>query len=225
MLQWNGNYHLTFTSGGDVQIYHCASLTDCHSPALKSVFTPSDHTYKTCGHPRCTPSTTTGTSSSPRRTPRIIRTIRIFTSKVSGISAWAIGGTVFTLNNQLYMVYSGWPEGDTSTLNQHLFITQLSNDASGNPTVGDHYVDGNAQYDWETFADLGGARHAINEGPAWLQRNNFQGILFSGCASWASCHSIGVLQFTGSDPMATSSWTKWADRFWQSNPNGPCVVQ
>ncbi|TFK55827.1 Arabinanase/levansucrase/invertase [Heliocybe sulcata] len=243
MFLWNGNYYLTFTTGGDVTIYSCSSLTNCHSPASRAVFTPGANTLYNLWAPEIhdvngnwyaffAAQDHNDNSDNQNHHMYVLKgpassaapdsDYYSFVAKVSGISAWAIDGTVFTLNNQLYMVYSGWPEGDTSSLNQHLFITQLSNDASGAPTVGSAAVEIAApQFDWETFTDSGGARHAINEGPAFLSRNGFNGVLFSGCASWASCYSIGVLQYTGSDPMSASSWTKWSDRWWQSNPDGP----
>src|SRR5947207_4949987 len=41
---------------------------------------------------------------------------------------WAIDGTVIELDDYLYMVYSGWPEGQFNTdMRQELYIVLLNN--------------------------------------------------------------------------------------------------
>src|SRR5579862_5809380 len=38
---------------------------------------------------------------------------------------WAIDGTVFTLNNQLYLTYSGWPPTESDGNKQELYIAKM----------------------------------------------------------------------------------------------------
>jgi GH43 family beta-xylosidase len=98
---------------------------------------------------------------------------------------WQIDGTVFTLNNKLYLVYSGWPLNESDGLTQELFIAKMIVPVNADPSTKAVMIS-TPTYPCEKYQDPGpnGAVHAINEGPAWLQLDSFQGIVFSAGASW-----------------------------------------
>ena len=134
---------------------------------------------------------------------------------------WQIDGTVFTLNHVLYFVYSGWPLNDSSGLTQELFIAKMDDPVTADPNTTPAMIS-TPTYAWEKYTDPGpgGAVHAINEGPAWLQLDSFQGIVFSAGASWTSDYQLGLLQYVGGDPMQNSSWKKYPQQFLCNNPDG-----
>ena len=133
---------------------------------------------------------------------------------------WAIDGTVFTIANQLYLAYSGWPLNETDDLKQEIFIAKMINPVTADPSAGVHVIS-TPTYPWEKYQDPGnGPLHQINEGPAWLELDGFKGIVFSAGASWTSDYQLGILQYTGGDPLQISSWKKYPQQLLSNNPNG-----
>lgn len=133
---------------------------------------------------------------------------------------WAIDGTVFKLNNQLYITYSGWTKGETDANTQQLFIAKMSDPVTADPTAGVHMIS-EATNSWETYQEPNnGTKHHINEGPAWLEFGNFKGIIFSAGASWTSDYQLGVLQYVGGDPFDIHSWKKYPQQLLSNNPDG-----
>jgi GH43 family beta-xylosidase len=133
---------------------------------------------------------------------------------------WQIDGTVFTLNNQLYMVYSGWPladQKDNESL-QQLWIARMLNDYEADPAYQPVMIS-TPTYPWEMYPDPN-PTVMINEGPAWLEFGSFQGIIFSASASWMPDYKLGILQYIGQDPMNINSWNKSPTPLLEDNPNG-----
>lgn len=111
---------------------------------------------------------------------------------------WAIDGTVFKYNNELYTVWSGW-EGDTN-VSQNIYIAHMSNPW----TIDSERVLLSKPDYWDNYT----RNPAINEGPCVAEVDGKIFILFSGNGSWTDDYSIGYLEFDGSDPLDASSWTK-----------------
>ncbi|GAB6032309.1 hypothetical protein CHUAL_010947 [Chamberlinius hualienensis] len=112
---------------------------------------------------------------------------------------WAIDSTVMNLNNQLYYVWSGWPEN--SDFQQNLYIASMSS-----PTTlsSDRYLLSEPTNDWE----IAGNGQRINEGPAVLQNNGNTFIAYSASGSWENSYCLGLLTYIGGDPLQISSWRK-----------------
>jgi GH43 family beta-xylosidase len=118
---------------------------------------------------------------------------------------WAIDGTVFYINQQLYMAWSGWPPNATDPLKQYLYITKMADPVTA---TGSNIISV-PKFDWEKFSDpVDNHVHEINEGPAWLEIGTFKGIIYSASASWASEYKLAILQYNGGDPLQLSSWNK-----------------
>ena len=133
---------------------------------------------------------------------------------------WAIDGTVFHIDNQLYMVYSGWPLHLNNDLKQELFIAKMVDPITADPSTGVHMIS-TPEYGWEKYKDPGdGPWHEINEGPQWLQMGSFRGIVYSAGASWTSHYSLGLLEYTRGDPLQISSWMKHHIPLLCNNPGG-----
>ena len=111
---------------------------------------------------------------------------------------WAIDGTVVTIKDELYFVWSGW-EGDENVA-QNLYIAHMSNPwtiDSERVLISEPY------HAWERFGDP-----KVNEGPAALYNGDDVHIVYSGSGSWTNNYCIGLLTLTGDDPLDASAWKK-----------------
>ncbi|MBD0295280.1 MAG: glycoside hydrolase family 43 protein [Flavisolibacter sp.] len=124
-----------------------------------------------------------------------------FKGKVADPSdKWAIDGSVFEYNGQLYFIWSGW-EGDIN-VRQNIYIAKMDNPWT---ITGNRVMLSTPTYDWEKNGDPD-----VNEGPEALK--NRSGKLFltysaSGC--WTDNYALGLLSLkAGGDPMNPADWTK-----------------
>ncbi|KOS05822.1 glycosyl hydrolase family 43 [Flavobacterium akiainvivens] len=131
-----------------------------------------------------------------------------FKGKIAApIDRWAIDGNVFTLNNQLYMIWSGW-EGDTNT-QQNIYIAKMSNPWT---IEGNRVLLSQPTHNWEKQGDLDDAVNPphvnVNEGPQFLQHGKDVFIIYSASGCWTDFYALGMLRLTGTDPMVPQNWTK-----------------
>ncbi|MEH0156391.1 glycoside hydrolase family 43 protein [Limibacter armeniacum] len=134
---------------------------------------------------------------------------------------WAIDGSVFKHNGQLYMVWSGW-EGDTNG-QQDIFIARMKNPWT---------IDGNRvristpTYAWEKHGDLNDPVNPphvnVNEGPQILMHDNKLILIFSASGCWTDFYALGMLTADADrDLLDASAWKKHAEPvFSQSSENG-----
>ena len=115
---------------------------------------------------------------------------------------WAIAGTVFTHNGEHYFIWSGW-EGDVNVA-QNLYIAHMKNAC----TIDSHRsLISFPEYEWEKRCCTG-KLPTINEGPAVLSRNGKDFLIYSASGSWSDEYCLGMLIFTGGDPLDPRSWKK-----------------
>ncbi|MCC6235529.1 MAG: glycoside hydrolase family 43 protein, partial [Verrucomicrobiales bacterium] len=105
---------------------------------------------------------------------------------------WAIDGTILSLpDGRRYFVWSGW-EG-TENVAQHLYLARLSSAVS---IDGERVRISTPEHPWE--------RHGqpwVNEGPQVLWRGDRLFLVYSASGSWTDDYCLGVLEWTGGDPM------------------------
>lgn len=134
---------------------------------------------------------------------------------------WAIDGDVFTWNDQLYMIWSGW-EGDTNG-QQNIYIAKMKNPWT---IEGNRVQIAAPQFEWEKHGDLNDAGNPphvnVNEGPQALMHKDKLFIVFSASGCWTDFYALGVLSFTGrQDLLDAGSWKKQPQPFFkQSKQNG-----
>lgn len=115
---------------------------------------------------------------------------------------WAIDGTVFTYQDKLYFIWSGW-EGDENVA-QHLYIAPM---ASPTEISGNRVKLSSPEYAWEIRGTENGGPK-INEGPEVLQHDGKTYLIYSASGSWSNDYCLGMLSLTGTDPMDAKAWVK-----------------
>jgi GH43 family beta-xylosidase len=128
-----------------------------------------------------------------------------FKGKVSDPSdKWAIDPTMFQLEGDHYLVWSGW-EGDKDG-EQDLFIAHMSSPWTiDSPRT----MISKPTYPWEKHGDLPGRRVDVNEGPEALLHGDKIFIAFSASGCWTDFYALGLLQANvGTNPLDAKSWTK-----------------
>ena len=110
---------------------------------------------------------------------------------------WAIDGTVLEHKNELYFIWSGW-KGDADG-SQNLYIAHMSS-----PTEIDspRFLLSEPTRKWETNG------MPINEGPAALYGSDATYLVYSASGSWTDDYCLGMLRFTGGNPLDKANWTK-----------------
>ena len=112
---------------------------------------------------------------------------------------WAIDGSVFTLSNRMYFIWSGW--AGTSNVDQRIYIAELADPLTAK---GGRTCLSVPEHDWEKRD----GPPWINEGPEALEHDGHLFIIYSAAGSWADNYCLGQLTFTGGDPMRAESWVK-----------------
>jgi len=111
---------------------------------------------------------------------------------------WAIDGTVLTIGEQLYFVWSGWA-GDQNVA-QNLYLAPMSDPLT---ISGPRTCISKPEYDWEKHGEP-----LINEGPEALWHDGQLFIIYSASGSWGDDYCLGQLKWTGGDPLRPESWRK-----------------
>jgi len=124
---------------------------------------------------------------------------------------WAIDGTILNLNNQLYMLWSGWRTANSSG-NQQIYIAAMSNPYT---VTGERVLISQPDFDWEK---QGGN---VNEGPEVLI--NPQGkvfVTYSASSCFNDSYALGLLTLKANgNPMNPGDWTKSADPVLKTLPS------
>ncbi|MFB5678114.1 family 43 glycosylhydrolase [Paenibacillus terreus] len=111
---------------------------------------------------------------------------------------WAIDGTVLTVNEKHYFIWSGWEETDGSF--QNLYIAEMSDPRT---ISSQRVLISTPDHDWETSPGR------INEGPQVNIRGNTINLVYSANGSWTDSYCLGLITAKiGDDLMNPSSWVK-----------------
>jgi GH43 family beta-xylosidase len=121
---------------------------------------------------------------------------------------WAIDGSVFRHNNQLYLIWSGW-DGDVNG-QQNIYIAKMKNPWT---VTGKRAKISEPEYDWEKNGDLNDPNNpphvSVNEGPEVLRHGNKLFLIYSASGCWTDFYSLGMLTASkNSDLMNPKSWKK-----------------
>lgn len=113
---------------------------------------------------------------------------------------WAIDGTPFEHNGELYFIWSGW-EGDIN-VSQNIYIVKMTSPWT---TEGPRRMLSTPEHEWEKR----GGRPTINEAPQFLRRNEKLFVIYSASGCWTDDYALGMLWTNASsDPLDPSQWNK-----------------
>jgi GH43 family beta-xylosidase len=119
-------------------------------------------------------------------------------------AVWAIDLTVGRINGQLYAVWSGWEQNNTTTdrVPQHLYIAPMSNPWT---ISGNRVKISSPTAPWEIGTEL-----SLEEGPELLQRGGETFIIYSTRESWLPDYRLGQLRLASAtaSPLDPASWGK-----------------
>ncbi|MEQ8471789.1 MAG: glycoside hydrolase family 43 protein [Marinoscillum sp.] len=125
---------------------------------------------------------------------------------------WAIDGTIFEHNGQLYYLWSGW-EGDNNG-RQDIYICKMSDPFTAD---GERVLLTKPELSWET----NGVNPTVTEGPQVLKKGENIFIVYSAGGCWTDGYSLGLLTAsTVSDLMDPNSWTKEPSPVFEKNTDG-----
>ncbi|WP_243745698.1 family 43 glycosylhydrolase [Segetibacter sp. 3557_3] len=124
------------------------------------------------------------------------------------LNRWAIDGSVFQLDKQLYMVWSGW-DGERNG-QQDIYIAKMLNPWT---IVGDRVRISSPTYTWEKHGELRDNNNPpnvyVNEGPQILLHNKDFFLLYSASGCWTDQYVLGMLSTKrGNNLLDSSKWTK-----------------
>jgi hypothetical protein len=118
-------------------------------------------------------------------------------------NCWAIDATPIEINNRLYLVWSGWPDGHDV---QYLYIARMENPWT--VTTKRVRLCTNDTHLWERVGETEAGR-GLHEGPQALIRNGRVFIVYSCSASWEPTYKLGMIWMDEqADPLDPQSWKK-----------------
>ncbi|PSR88765.1 alpha-N-arabinofuranosidase 2 [Coniella lustricola] len=126
---------------------------------------------------------------------------------------FAIDGTYFLYNGQIYHIYSCWQE-QTSAWPANLCITHMSDPWTVDSDLADRRMISVPNEPWERVPyGRPDVRLATNEGPQQLVNpvtgQNF--VIYSAARVNTPFYCLGMLELVGNDPMEYQSWRKHRD--------------
>jgi GH43 family beta-xylosidase len=112
---------------------------------------------------------------------------------------WAIDGTVLTVKDKSYFVWSGWV-ADTN-VRQELYIAPMKDPWT---LAGPRVEISRPTHKWETVGEP-----TVNEGPQALVRNGTVHLVYSASGSWTDDYCLGLLTLKkDADPLDPKAWAK-----------------
>lgn len=142
----------------------------------------------------------------------------VFKGKVGdATNKWAIDGSVFTYQKQLFMVWAGW-EGDINQ-KQEIYIAKMKNPWT---IDGKRHKISTPQFEWEKHGDLNDPNNPphvdVNEGPQILMNNGKVFLIYSASGCWTDFYALGMLTLTGKNLLDASSWEKSKQPVFKQSP-------
>lgn len=226
IIQKDGFYYYTNTSGSRLILRKVKNLADIKTSEQKTIWTPPVGTSysKEIWAPELhfikgkwyMYFAADGGSNTNHRmyvvensSPDPMEGIWEFKGKVSDPSdKWAIDGSVFEYSDKLYMVWSGW-EGDING-QQNIYIARMKNPWT---IEGERVRLSAPEYNWEKIGDLNNpndvAHVNVNEGPVSLINKKNLFLIYSASGCWTDAYCLGMLTFTGKDNLLDpAAWKK-----------------
>lgn len=225
VAQKNGEYYFTYTQGSKLVLYKTKAMTELAlavsqdawippqgMPYSKNIWAPELHEIDNKWYIYF--AADNGTNANHRMyvvensAADPTQGTWVLKGKVAdSTDQWAIDGTVFKYNGQLYMLWSG---GNAGAAPQRIYIAPMSDPWT---ISGPKVAISSPTYSWEMNGN------AINEGPQAI--TNSGGRLFvtySGSGYWVDTYCLGLLSLNvNGDPLNPADWVKTANPVFSMN--------
>lgn len=229
VIQKDGWYYVTHTTGRNLRLYRTKNMADLSNAEVKTVWTPpatgmnskqiwapelhfldgkwyfyyaaddgdnANHRMWVLENEAADPFTGTWVDKGELELPD---------------DKWAIDGSPFEYNGELFFLWSGW-EGDVN-VQQNIYIVKMANPYTAE---GQRVLLSEPEHAWE----LKGGKPAINEAPQYIAHGDKIFVFYSASGCWTDDYTIGMLSASaGADPMDPSAWTKSPKPVFTKNPS------
>ncbi len=229
VIKGEDSYFYTHTTGNNLRIWETENMEDLRNANPKTIWTPpAEGDYSTQiwapelhyvdGAWYMYFAATSDNSDADRRMFVLENTSDSpmdgeweFKGKITDeVDRWAIDGTVVEIEDENYFVWSGWrtenPEENSGI--QQLYIAKMENSWT---LEGSRVMISEPDYDWEKNG-------LVNEGPvAWKNPDGDLFMFYSASGCWTDDYKVGVLSFTGGDPLDPAAWEKHEEPVFEKN--------
>jgi GH43 family beta-xylosidase len=142
----------------------------------------------------------------------------VFKGKVGdATNKWAIDGSVFIYQKQLYMIWAGW-EGDINQ-KQEIYIAKMKNPWT---IEGERHKISTPQFEWEKHGDLNDPNNPphvdVNEGPQVIVNKGKVFLIYSASGCWTDFYALGMLTLKGKNLLDATSWVKSPQPVFKQSP-------
>jgi GH43 family beta-xylosidase len=117
---------------------------------------------------------------------------------------WSIDGSILQLDDELYFLFSSWVGAY-----QNIFIAPMRDPWT---ISGGRVLLAQSEYDWERVG------LNVNEGPVALYHEDDVFIIYSASHCATADYKLGMLTYTGGDPLSRASWEKHPEPVFQQSP-------
>ncbi|HEX8038890.1 MAG TPA: glycoside hydrolase family 43 protein [Chryseosolibacter sp.] len=218
VVQKDGWYYVTHTTGKDLRLYRVREMSDLSHAEMKTIWTPpstgmnskqiwAPEIHFLGGKWYCYYAADDGRNENHRMWVLENKSSDPFegTWTDKGVlqlpdDEWAIDGTAFEHGGQLYFLWSGW-QGDVNG-RQDIYITSMLNPWT---PAKERVLLSKPEYEWE----MRGGNPAVNEAPEFLRHGDKVFIVYSASGCWTDDYALGLLSASANaDLTLPSSWIK-----------------
>ena len=237
VIYHDGYYYYTQTTGGNLTLWKTKSLADLKTAEHRVVWTPpatgpnshdiwAPELHFLRGKWYLYYAADAGSNSSHRlwvlenASPDPLQGPWADRGKLADPAAdkWAIDGSVFENNGQLYLIWSGW-EGDANG-RQNIYLAPMQNPWT---LAGPRVLVSTPTYAWERNGDLPNPSNPphvdVNEGPEILRHAGKLYLVYSASGCWTDFYALGMLTADAdADLRNPAAWTKSPSPVFQQSP-------
>lgn len=223
-------YYLTFTTGGNVTVYRTREMSDLSGaiqrviwrapatgPNSRNIWAPEIH--KVNGKWYVYYAADDGNNDNHRmfvlqneNEDPLLGTWQDLGELELPADRWAIDGTIFEHNDELYYLWSGW-EG-ASNGRQDIYICRMTDPMTA---TGERILLTKPELNWET----NGVNPTVTEGPQVIKKDDLIHFVYSAGGCWTDGYALGLLTANEADDlMDPASWQKSDIPVFSKNPDG-----
>jgi GH43 family beta-xylosidase len=218
VIQKDGSYYFTHTTGNSIKLYRTQEMSELPEAEVRTIWSPpaSGMNSESIWAPEIQYinnkwyfyyAADDGKNENHRMWALVNEAADPFTGSWTDAGKlqlpndkWAIDGSAFEHNGQLYFLWSGW-EGDTN-VKQNIYIVKMKDALT---PEGDRIMLSTPELPWE----LAGSSPTVNEAPQFFSHGGKVFIAYSASGCWTDEYALGLLTAdANADLLSPASWKK-----------------